>query len=83
MKLGVSLPVTKLDVRSMSKVAAYSHCWWHNSDRLLKTVLTMTYFHRLGLTRLSYPQTHEPPGGDTHAGWCGRGASDGRSPMPF
>jgi RNA-directed DNA polymerase len=36
-----------------AKVAAYSHCWWHNSDRLLKTVLTIAYFDRLGVPRLS------------------------------
>jgi len=36
-----------------AKVAAYSHCWWHNSDRLLKTVLTIAYFDQLGVPRLS------------------------------
>lgn len=35
------------------QVAANSHCWWRNSDRLLKTVLTIAHFDRLGLSRLS------------------------------
>ena len=35
------------------QVAANSHCWWRNSDRLLKTVLTIAHFDRLGLPRLS------------------------------
>lgn len=35
------------------KVAANSRCWWRNSDRLLKTVLTIAYFDRLGVPRLS------------------------------
>jgi RNA-directed DNA polymerase len=34
-------------------VAANSRCWWRNSDRLLKRVLTIAYFDRLGLPRLS------------------------------
>lgn len=33
--------------------AANSRCWWRNSDRLLKTVLTIAYFDRLGVLRLS------------------------------
>ena len=36
-----------------AKVAAYSRCWWRNSDRLLKTVLTVAYFDQLGVPRLS------------------------------
>jgi RNA-directed DNA polymerase len=36
-----------------AKVAAYSRCWWRNSDRMLKTVLTIAYFDRLGVPRLS------------------------------
>ena len=36
-----------------AKVAAYSHCWWHNCDRMLKTVLTIAYFDQLGVPRLS------------------------------
>jgi RNA-directed DNA polymerase len=35
------------------RVAASSRCWWRNSDRLLKTVLTIAYFDRLGVPRLS------------------------------
>jgi group II intron reverse transcriptase/maturase len=34
------------------KVAANSHCWWRNSDGLLKTVMTIAYFDRLGVPRL-------------------------------
>lgn len=56
------------------RVAANSRCWWRNSDRLLKTVLTIEYFDRLGVPRLSSPQLLEPPGADSHAGWCGRSA---------
>jgi len=35
------------------RVAANSHRWWHNSDGLLKTVMTIAYFDRLGVPRLS------------------------------
>ena len=35
------------------RVAANSRCWWRNSDRLLKTVLTIEYYDRLGVPRLS------------------------------
>ena len=35
------------------RVAGNSRCWWRNSDRLLKTVLTIAYFDRLGVPRLS------------------------------
>jgi len=35
------------------RVAANSHCWWRNSDGLLKTVMTIAYFDRLGVPRLS------------------------------
>lgn len=35
------------------RVAANSRCWWRNSDRLLKTVLTIAYFDQLGMPRLS------------------------------
>ncbi len=34
-------------------VAGNSRRWWRNSDRLLKTVLTVAYFDRLGVPRLS------------------------------
>jgi RNA-directed DNA polymerase len=59
-----------------TRVASNSRCWWRNSDGLIKTVLTIRYFDRLGLPRLSSPQTLEPPGADPHAGWCGRGSVD-------
>ena len=36
-----------------SQVAANSRCWWRNSDRLIKTVLTIAYFDKLGVPRLS------------------------------
>jgi len=35
------------------QVAANSRCWWRNSDRLLKSVLTIAYFDSLGVPRLS------------------------------
>ena len=35
------------------QVAGNCRWWWRNSDRLLKTVLTMGYFDRLGVPRLS------------------------------
>jgi RNA-directed DNA polymerase len=35
------------------RVAGNSSCWWRNSDRLLKTVLTIAYFDRRGVPRLS------------------------------
>jgi RNA-directed DNA polymerase len=35
------------------RVAANSRCWWRNSDRLLKTVLTIEYYDQLGVPRLS------------------------------
>ncbi len=36
-----------------AQVAGNSRRWWRNSDRLLKTVLTIAYFDRLGVPRLS------------------------------
>jgi RNA-directed DNA polymerase len=35
------------------QVAVNSRRWWRNSDRLIKTVLTIAYFDRLGVPRLS------------------------------
>ena len=35
------------------QVAVNCRRWWRNSDRLLKTVLTIAYFDRLGIPRLS------------------------------
>ena len=44
--LGASEDVAK-------QVAGNCHRWWRNSDRLLKTVLTIAYFDRLGVPKLS------------------------------
>ena len=44
--LGASEDVAK-------QVAGNCHRWWRNSNRLLKTVLTIAYFDRLGVPRLS------------------------------
>jgi RNA-directed DNA polymerase len=46
LKLGAAPSVAR-------RVAANSRCWWRNSDKLLKTVLTIAYFDRLGVPRLS------------------------------
>lgn len=35
------------------RVAGNSRCWWRNSRGLLNTVMTIAYFDRLGLPRLS------------------------------
>ena len=35
------------------RVAGNNRRWWRNSDRLLKTVLTIAYFDRLGVPKLS------------------------------
>jgi RNA-directed DNA polymerase len=35
------------------RVAGNSRSWWRNADRLLKTVLTIAHFDRLGVPRLS------------------------------
>lgn len=35
------------------RVAGNSRCWWRNSDGLLKTVMTIRHFDRLGVPRLS------------------------------
>ena len=45
-RLGTSVPVAK-------RVAANSRSWWRNSDRDIKRVLTIAYFDRLGVPRLS------------------------------
>ena len=44
--LGASVTVAK-------RVAANSRRWWRNSDGLLKTAMTIAYFDRLGVPRLS------------------------------
>ena len=44
-KLGAPQGVAK-------RVSANSRCWWRNSDRLIKTVLTIQYFDKLGAPRL-------------------------------
>lgn len=46
LKLGAMPSVAK-------QVAANSRRWWRNSDRLLKTAMTIGYFDRLGVPRLS------------------------------
>lgn len=46
LKLGTMPSVAK-------QVAANSRRWWRNSDRLLKTVMTIGYFDRMGVPRLS------------------------------
>lgn len=46
LKLGASSSVAK-------QVAGNSRRWWRNSDRLLKTAMTIAYFDQLGLPRLS------------------------------
>jgi RNA-directed DNA polymerase len=46
LKLGAAPSVAR-------QVAANSRRWWRNSDRLLKAVLTVAYFDRLGVPRLS------------------------------
>ena len=35
------------------QIAANSRCWWRNSAMLLNSMLTISYFDRLGLPRLS------------------------------
>ncbi|MCH9637915.1 MAG: group II intron reverse transcriptase/maturase [Betaproteobacteria bacterium] len=35
------------------RIAANSRCWWRNSAKLLNSVLTISYFDRFGLPRLS------------------------------
>jgi RNA-directed DNA polymerase len=35
------------------QMAANNRCWWRNSDRALKRVLTIAYFDQLGIPRLS------------------------------
>ncbi len=44
--LGASMDVAK-------RVAGNARRWWRNSDRLLKTTLTIAHFDRLGVPRLS------------------------------
>ncbi|MCB1862138.1 MAG: hypothetical protein KDI47_10470 [Gammaproteobacteria bacterium] len=44
--LGASVNVAR-------RIAANSRCWWRNSAMLLNSVLTIGYFDRLGLPRLS------------------------------
>ncbi len=46
----LKLGATELVAR---RVAASSRCWWRNSDRLLKTVLTIAYFDQFGFPRLT------------------------------
>ena len=46
LKLGVPLNVARM-------VAANSRRWWHNSALALNSVLTIAYFDRLGMPRLT------------------------------
>jgi len=46
LKLGATPSVAK-------QVAGNNRSWWRNSDRLLETVMTIGYFDRLGVPRLS------------------------------
>ena len=44
--LGATEPVAR-------RVAANSRCWWRNSGLVINKVLTIAYFDRLGVPRLS------------------------------
>jgi hypothetical protein len=46
LRLGAPQAVTR-------QVAANSRRWWRNADGLLKSILTIAYFDRLGVPRLS------------------------------
>ena len=46
LNLGAAEPVAR-------RVVANSRCWWRNSDGDIKRVLTIAYFDRLGVPRLS------------------------------
>jgi hypothetical protein len=46
LKLGAAPSVAR-------RIAANSRCWWRNSAMLLNSILTIAYFDRLGLPRLS------------------------------
>jgi hypothetical protein len=39
--------------QAAQRVAANARCWWRNSDGDIKRVLTIAYFDRLGVPRLS------------------------------
>ena len=45
-KLGANAQVAR-------HVAANARCWWRNSDGEIKRVLTIAYFDRIGIPRLS------------------------------
>jgi RNA-directed DNA polymerase len=51
-KRGSTMSRELLKLRA-TEVVASSRCWWRNSDRLLKTVLTIAYFDQLGFSRLT------------------------------
>ena len=40
-------------VNVAAQVAGNARRWWRNSDRLVKTVLTIAYFEGIGVPRLS------------------------------
>ena len=47
------LRATRRSPQVAQRVAANSRCWWRNSDGDIKRVLTIAYFDRLGVPRLS------------------------------
>jgi hypothetical protein len=68
--LGASANVARL-------VAANSRRWWHNSRLALNNIPPITCVDRLACLVSPDLNYSPPPGGDPHAGWCGRGpASD-------
>jgi chromosome partitioning related protein ParA len=53
-RLGLRLPPIKLFInRAAHRVAANSRCWWRNSRGNFHRALTVAYFDRLGVPRLS------------------------------
>jgi len=59
-----------------AQVAANTRRWWHNSAKLLNSVLPNRYFDELGVPRLApRPQPTEPPDAHPHVRWCRRGAA--------
>lgn len=58
-----------------NQVAGNCHRWWRNSEGAINRLLTIAYFNQMGVPRLSWPKASEPPGANSHAGWCGRVAS--------
>ncbi len=64
------------DAAVAHEAAANSKRQWHNSGaKSFNRVLNIAYFDRRGVPRLSQSQPLEPPGADSHAGWCRRGTA--------